>query len=492
MTSDLFDVLARFSSLRALVIGEAILDTYLRGTSTRLCREAPAPIVDIHEREDDCGGAANTAANVRALGADVSLLTVLGEDADGARLIGCLGRSGVRLDDAIAVPGRATLSKQRVVAGPQLMLRFDTGTTSVTAPEVEARVIAALRRRYREMDVVIVSDYGYGVLTPNVVAALTELQRSTPRVLFVDSRHLSQYRQAGVTAVKPNFEEAVALLGGSIRVGVGDRVQTVLGRAARLLTRVGAQYVAVTLDVDGAVILDRDGGWYRTYANAAPDARAAGAGDTFSAAFALGLGAGATMPAAAEVARAAAQAVVERDGTTVCTLDDVRAGLLDGGKILEDRRALLALVNAHRQAGRRVVFTNGCFDIVHRGHVTYLSQAKALGDVLIVGVNADESVRRLKGTGRPVNALEDRQQVLAALSSVDHVIAFEEDTPEALIRLIGPDIVAKGGDYSDETLPEAALVRALGGEVRFLPYIEGASTTGLIAQIRSVSQSAAG
>lgn len=490
MSSDLFDVVARFTGLRVLVVGEAILDTYLRGTSTRLCREAPAPIVDVEAREDACGGAANTAANVRALGADVSLLTVLGEDADAARLIGCLGRSGVRLDDAIAVPGRATLVKQRVVAGAQLLVRFDSGSTEPVAEEVEARVIATLRRRYREVDVVIVSDYGYGILTPSVITALAELQRSTPRVLFVDSKHLPLYRQAGVTAVKPNFDEASALLGGSARFDPGDRAEAVLGRAARLLTRVGAQYVAVTLDVDGAVILDREGGWYRTYATAASNARAAGAGDTFGAAFALALGAGAAMPAAAEVARAAAQAVVERDGTTVCTLDDVRAGLLDGGKILGDPRSLVALVNAHRRAGRRIVFTNGCFDIVHRGHVTYLSQAKALGDVLIVGVNSDDSVRRLKGADRPVNAFEDRAQVLAGLSSVDHVIEFREDTPEALIRLIGPDVVAKGGDYTDETLPEAALVRALGGEVRFLPYLEGASTTGLIAHIRGAQAEA--
>ena len=290
--------------------------------------------------------------------------------------------------------------------------------------------------------------------------------------------------------MKPNFDEAATLLG-SAHFDEGDRAAAVVARASRLLTRVGAQYVAVTMDVDGAVILDRDGGWYRTYANAASNARAAGAGDTFAAAFALALGAGAAMPAAAEVARAAAQAVVQRDGTTVCTLDDVRAGILDGGKVIEDARALVALVNAHRAAGERVVFTNGCFDIVHRGHVTYLSQAKALGDVLIVGVNSDESVRRLKGEDRPVNSFEDRAQVLAGLSSVDHVIEFTEDTPEALIRLIGPDIVAKGGDYSDETLPEAALVRALGGEVRFLPYLDGASTTGLIAHIRG-TQAAAG
>jgi D-beta-D-heptose 7-phosphate kinase/D-beta-D-heptose 1-phosphate adenosyltransferase len=188
-----------------------------------------------------------------------------------------------------------------------------------------------------------------------------------------------------------------------------------------------------------------------------------------------------------ELASAAAQAVVARDGTTTCSINELRAVLNGGNKVIE-ADDLASIVADHRYAGRRIVFTNGCFDIVHRGHVTYLSQAKAQGDVLVVGLNSDASTRRLKGAGRPVNTFEDRAQVLAALSCVDHVVGFEEDTPEGLLRRIAPDIVVKGGDYSRETLPEAELVEALGGEVRFMSYLEGASTTRLIDQIRSQAE----
>ncbi len=490
MSTDLLNVVARFPSLRVLVLGEAMLDSYLVGTSTRLCREAPAPIVDVAERVDACGGASNAAANARALGADVTFLTVFGDDDDGDRLLGCLGHAGIRAEHAIRTRDRATLTKQRVVAGPQLIARVDQGSTGLLSPQVEAEFIARLRHLYLRSDVVVVSDYGYGILTPAVIAALTDLQRSAPRPLVVDSKDLQRYRHVGVTCAKPNFEEAARLLGGAPRIAGGDRAGGVVRRAQRLLERTGAQYVAVTLDQEGAVILDRGGEWYRTYAEPAPHARAAGAGDTFVATIAVALAAGAPIHAAAELAAAASHVVVRRDGTTTCSAEELEAAVVGVDKVVADVQQVRTLATAYRQRGVRVVFTNGCFDIVHRGHVTYLSQAKALGDVLIVGLNSDESVRRLKGQDRPVNGFEDRAQVLAALSSVDHVVPFEDDTPEALIRLIGPDVYAKGGDYSVETLPEAPLVQALGGEVRLLPYVEGNSTTTIIDQIRGRSSGA--
>lgn len=483
MSTDLLGTIARFPTLRVLVVGEAMLDSYLVGTSTRICREAPAPIVDVSERVDACGGASNAAANARALGADVTFLTVFGDDDDGDRLLACLGRAGIRAEHAIRSRERATLTKQRLVAGPQLLARFDQGSTEVLPPSIEAEFIARLRHLYLRSDVVIVSDYGYGILTPGVVTALGDLQRSAPRPLVVDSKDLPRYRHVGVTCAKPNFEEAARLLGGSGRIE-GDRAASIVRRANRLFERTGAQYVAVTLDAEGAVILDRAGEWYRTYAEPASNARAAGAGDTFVATMAMGLAAGAAVQSAAELAAAASQVVVGRDGTTTCSAQELEAAILGVDKVVAEPQQMRALATAYRQHGARIVFTNGCFDIVHRGHVTYLSQAKALGDVLVVGLNSDDSVRRLKGPQRPVNAFEDRAQVLAALSSVDHVVEFDGDTPEDLIRLIGPDVYAKGGDYSVETLPEAPLVQALGGEVRLLPYVEGTSTSGLIDQIR--------
>ena len=216
--------------------------------------------------------------------------------------------------------------------------------------------------------------------------------------------------------------------------------------------------------------------------------RAAGAGDTFLAAMALGLAAGGDTTAAAELASAAASVVVGQEGTVSCSADDLRDQVAAGDKLVSNRARLAELRDAHRRAGRRVVFTNGCFDILHRGHITYLGRAKALGDILIVGVNSDEGIRRLKGPSRPINTLEDRIQVLAALSCVDHVIPFDEDTPCRLVEVVRPDIFVKGGDYTRDRLPEAELVESLGGAVRILPFIADRSTTDIIERIRRTSQ----
>ncbi len=205
---------------------------------------------------------------------------------------------------------------------------------------------------------------------------------------------------------------------------------------------------------------------------------------------ALGLAAGGDTTAAAELASAAASVVVGQEGTVSCSADDLRDQVAAGDKLVSNRARLAELRDAHRRAGRRVVFTNGCFDILHRGHITYLGRAKALGDILIVGVNSDEGIRRLKGPSRPINTLEDRIQVLAALSCVDHVIPFDEDTPCQLIEVVRPDIFVKGGDYTRDRLPEAELVESLGGVVRILPFIADRSTTDIIERIRRTSQGA--
>jgi len=289
-----------------------------------------------------------------------------------------------------------------------------------------------------------------------------------------------------VTAVKPNFRQALALLGAE--PGNAARVQLVADEGERLLERTGAPIVAVTLDREGAVVLERGRPAYRTYARRSAESRAMGAGDTWATAFALALAAGAHTPAAAELASAAADVVVVKDGTALCTAEDLRARLAgDDRKVAFDRRRLRETLAAHQEDGRSVVLTNGCFDILHRGHITYLSRAKALGDVLVVGVNSDSGVARLKGPGRPVNPLEDRAHVLAALSCVDHVIAFDEDTPIELVRALRPDVFVKGGDYTREMLPEASVVEALGGTVHLLPYVEDRSTTGIIERIREAA-----
>lgn len=485
MSDTLPQIIDRFGGLSVLVIGEAMLDRYLDGSTGRLCREAPVPIVDLGGRRDAPGGAANAAANAAALGAKVRFLSVIGDDCEGESLLAELRRRDVEARDVIASPHRATLTKTRVVASGQLLLRLDQGSTDEVDPACESVLIDRLTAHFARSDAVVISDYGYGILTPRVIAALERLQRRHPRVVVADSKSLAAYKAVGLTAVKPNYEEAVGLVGRRCGASGATRAERIIGWGDCFLEATGARMAAVTLDTEGAVILERERPPYRTYAQPAHHSRAAGAGDTFLATLALALAAGAETPAAADLASAACAVVVSREGTVACTVPELRDRVAVGGKTAGGVEEVARRLDAHRRDGRRIVFTNGCFDILHRGHVSYLSQAKALGDVLVLGVNSDASIRRLKGPSRPINALEDRLQVLAALSCVDHVVSFDEDTPCDLIRALRPDIFVKGGDYTRDRLPEADIVDGYGGEVRILPFVADRSTTDIIARIRA-------
>ena len=484
MTATPLSFIDDFRERRVLVVGEAMLDAYLRGTSRRLCQEAPVPIVSVEARDLTPGGAANTAANVVALGGQAELVSAVGDDAEADSLLAAIdgtsaGRSGV-----VRVPGRSTLAKQRVMAGSQLVVRFDQGTTTDIPQWAEDRLVDELRSRWRDCDVVAISDYAYGVLTPRVLAAMARLQEYSSRVVVVDAKDLRRFRGLGVTAVKPNLGQALEFL--EPADNGGGRVEQAERAAERVLDATGAHIVALTMDVDGAIVVERGRSSYRTYARPASNIGSAGAGDTFVAALSLALASGAHTPAAAELASRAAARVVEKPRTSTCSAPELRASFSTGDKILEGGR-VEETAGLLRRQGSRIVFTNGCFDILHRGHITYLNRAKALGDVLIVGVNSDASVARLKGPSRPINTLEDRVEVLAALSSVDHVVAFDEDTPEQLIETIKPDVFAKGGDYTIEMLPEASVVEANGGAVQILPFVEDRSTSGIIDRIRTTT-----
>jgi D-beta-D-heptose 7-phosphate kinase/D-beta-D-heptose 1-phosphate adenosyltransferase len=482
MAADLPSLLDRIARLRVVVIGEAMLDAYLEGAADRLSAEAPVPVVAVEEQRHLPGGAANAAANVRALGAEVVLLSAVGADREAALLRDALAAGGVDDRSLVTETGRATQAKTRIVAAGHMLVRFDGGSTDSLGREAEDALLARLEDAACEADAILVSDYGYGILTPRVVAALAELQRREERVVVVDSKDLRAFRRTGVTAVKPNFRQALGLLGASDRSG--PRPELIAAEGERILAETGARIAAVTLDSEGALVLERGRDPYRTYARRHAHSRAMGAGDTFAAALALALAAGADTPAAAELASAAAGVVVAKDATASCRADELLAAVTSEGKVVADRERLAAVLARHREEGRRIVFTNGCFDLLHRGHVTYLSRAKTLGDVLVVGLNSDGSVARLKGPGRPLNPLADRAHVLAALSCVDLVSPFAEETPERLLETVRPDVFVKGGDYTRAMLPEASLVERLGGRVELLPYVEDRSTTGIIERIR--------
>lgn len=474
-----------FAALDVLVLGDAILDTYLVGSSTSLSREAPVPVVTVERQTSVPGGAANAAVNVAALGARTHFLSVTGDDADGTTLRAALIDAGVDCADLLVQPGRPTVAKRRLVADGQLLARFDEGGVEPPAPPVEDALLERLERRFLACAAVIVSDYGYRTVSARVIDRLAGLQRASSRVLVVDARSLQGYRDIAPTAVKPNWDEACALLGRPPADGM-RRPDLLPALADELLARTGAHIVAVTLDRDGAVLFERRRPAYRTYTRPHSHTRATGAGDTFTAGLALALAVGADLPAAAEIASAAAAVVVARDGTSSCAAADLAQHLAGATVRLMDTVALAERVAFLRRQGRRVVFTNGVFDLLHRGHIDFLNRAKALGDVLVVGLNSDASVAALKGPDRPINSLEDRAGVLAALSCVDHLASFDGDTAAELIELVHPDLYVKGGDYTTAMLPEAALVERLGGAVQILPYLEDRSTSAIVERIRGV------
>jgi D-beta-D-heptose 7-phosphate kinase/D-beta-D-heptose 1-phosphate adenosyltransferase len=478
-------VVDRFGDLKLLVVGDAILDVWMSGRAGRLCREAPVPVISLDHQQEVPGGAANAALNAAGLGAGVSLLSVVGSDQAGATLRERLRAAGVDTSQLVVQPSRGTLVKRRVMADGQLLVRVDEGDEEPLGARAARRLADRLAESFAGHDAVLVSDYAAGTVGPGLISALGRLQSAAPRVVVIDAKDPAAYRGVGATAVKPNYQEATRLLGLDHLDGTSRRVEQLERDGQRILSVLGTRMAAVTLDTDGAVLFETGAPPYRTYAHPVPASRATGAGDTFASVLALALAAGCQVPAAGELASAAATVAVGQAGTAVCGGSALRMRVAGDRRRVTDLEGLRSAVERHRQEGRRIVFTNGCFDLLHRGHVAYLNQAKALGDVLIVAVNADASVCRLKGPGRPLNTLSDRMAVLAALSCIDHLVAFEDDSPAELLRVVRPDVLVKGGDYQRDGVPEGPLVEALGGRVEILPYLPNQSTTAMIQRIRA-------
>ncbi|MFC5288476.1 PfkB family carbohydrate kinase [Actinokineospora guangxiensis] len=486
MEVDLSALLQRLPGREACVIGDVILDRYERGRSHRLCREAPVPAVELTATDDCPGGAGNTAVNITALGGRATLISAVGHDVDGRTLTAALEAHGVtaRLTRSAE---RTTPFRRRIVVGDRMLLRVDGGTTAAlpTAQihwtEMELRALPETARA------LVVSDYGCGVVTPRTRSVLVGM-RERFELVVVDTKTPAAFAALRPDAVTPDYAEAVALLGLPVLNGDADRAAQVTERGSDLLAATGARSVLVTLGAAGVVLFEPGRPAFRARPPDRSDQTVVGTGDAFAAALTLALSAGADPVAAAELATAAAAGsavgAAKRVETAVVDPDALRRQWLGTAKVLHPDD-LRRWGSDRRAEGRRVVFTNGCFDLVHEGHITLLSQAKALGDVLVVAVNDDESVRALKGEDRPVIDLAGRLRLLSALSCVDHVVAFGGPSPAPLIRAMRPDVFVKGGDYTARTLPEAPLLAELGVEVRLLGHLPGRSTTQIIDQVRS-------
>ncbi len=473
--------LPRFENARVLVVGDVMLDRYWHGETSRISPEAPVPVVAVGDGEERPGGAGNVALNVAALGSASSVIGLTGDDEAADALEQTLGEASV--DCAfVRLAGYPTVTKLRVLSRHQQLIRLDF-ENGFPGCDHEA-LVERFRAKLPEADVVVLSDYGKGVLR-ETCPELIRLAREAGKPVLIDPKGNDFARYKGATLMTPNIPEFEAVVGACADedelVQRGERLRRELELEALLITR---SEKGVTLLREGHVPLHLP-----TRAREVFDVT--GAGDTVISVLSAAVAAGQDLAEATSLANLAAGVVVGKLGTATVTPDELRKAMRENDEVVRgrvDEERLVALVQEAKSHGERVIMTNGCFDILHAGHVTYLEQAAELGDRLIVAVNDDASVKRLKGEERPVNTLENRMRVLAALGCVDWVVPFYEDTPERLICRVMPDALVKGGDNDPGNIPGGECVQRAGGEVLVMTFLDGCSTTGLIKAIRSTEQ----
>ncbi|UVE18322.1 bifunctional D-glycero-beta-D-manno-heptose-7-phosphate kinase/D-glycero-beta-D-manno-heptose 1-phosphate adenylyltransferase HldE [Pseudomonas sp. LS44] len=466
----------RFDQAPVLVVGDVMLDRYWHGSTSRISPEAPVPVVRVDQIEDRPGGAANVALNIAALGAPASLIGVTGEDEAAASLAASLAGAGVKTRFQ-RLPLQPTIVKLRVMSRHQQLLRMDFEEPFATDAAALARDVDALLDGVK---VLVLSDYGKGALKNH--QALIQIARARGVRVLADpkGKDFSIYR--GASLITPNLHEFETIVG-----GCADENELV-SKGAQLMHELELGALLVTRGEHGMTLLRPDQPALHLPARAREVFDVTGAGDTVISTLAASLAAGEELPQAVALANLAAGIVVGKLGTAAISAPELRRAVQreEGSErgVLSLEQLLTSIEDA-RAHGEKIVFTNGCFDILHAGHVTYLEQARAQGDRLILAVNDDASVSRLKGPGRPINAVDRRMAVLAGLEAVDWVVSFSEDTPEQLLAQVRPDVLVKGGDYGIDQVVGAELVKSYGGTVKVLGLVENSSTTAIVEKIRS-------
>lgn len=474
--------LARLPDLRVLVIGDLMLDEYVWGRTERISPEAPVQVVDVVRGDLRLGGAGNVVNNLLTLGCQVEVISVLGEDEDGISLRQMLEKKKIGTAGIVFEPKRTTSRKTRVLAGNQQMLRIDRESRESIAATTQASLIDYLRSAIPTCQVVLVSDYLKGLLTEGFLKEIIAVGKAAGVPVVIDPKGDNFDKYRGAVLLTPNRKEA------QIASGVVITDEQSLLRAGRMLrTSLDLDALVLTRSEEGMSLFLRGGDETHLPTEAREVFDVSGAGDTVLALLGVGLGAGLSIADAARVANLAAGIVVGKVGTSTVSgeelVDVAGRHMGDGDAKIKHPDILAVLLRRERQLGRRIVFTNGCFDLLHVGHVKYLQKARNLGDLLILGLNSDESIRRLKGPKRPLISEEERAHLLAALKCVDYVVVFDEDTPLELIRVLRPDILVKGGDYAPEAVVGKELVEGYGGRVEIIPFVDGKSTTNIIEKI---------
>jgi len=452
-----------------------MLDRYLFGSTGRISPEAPVPIVHVHETDDRPGGAANVAVNLASLGVTTRLVGVVGKDDAGESLQSILKSRGIRCDFH-SVEDRPTITKTRVQSRGQQLIRLDQESAAALPGDA---VVGVLKKSIKGAGAVVLSDYGKGALTD--IATMIALCREAGVPVLVDPKGEDFEKYRGASLITPNQSEFEAV------VGACDNEEELVSRARQMLDDLDMDALLITRSEKGMLLLEADMEPVFLRAQAREVFDVTGAGDTVIATLAGAIASGQDLAAAAALANIAAGLVVRKIGVAAVTPGEISISLHQrgqGGRGLVGLEELRLMLAESRDRGERVIMTNGCFDVLHAGHVSYLEEAKGLGDRLIVAVNDDASVRRLKGESRPVNKLEDRLLVLAGLAAVDWVVPFSDDTPASLIAELLPDVLVKGGDYNPDDIAGAKDVLQNGGEVRVLAFRDGHSSSRIIDKLR--------
>jgi D-beta-D-heptose 7-phosphate kinase/D-beta-D-heptose 1-phosphate adenosyltransferase len=493
MSRDLISLVNALGAPRVLVVGDVILDRYTWGDAERVSQEAPVILLRADKREQRLGGAANVCNLLRGLGARPTLAGVVGDDDDADQVRDELRRAEVGCTTVLTDPMRPTTVKERFMGRaqqrhPHQMLRVDKETRDPLADAIETKIVRLIADALPDQDVVLISDYSKGVCTPGLLTEVIKLARAAGKRVLVDPIRGADYsRYRGASAMTPNRLEASLATGGKIATAT-DAIPL----ARKLLHDLDLEAAIVTLDKEGMALVHGDGREriFPTRMRQVYDIT--GAGDMVLAMIGMCLAAGADYEPAIRLGNIAGGLEVEKVGCAIVTRDEILADLgghryRADGKIL-DRNTLAGEVVARREGGQRIVFTNGCFDILHAGHVRYLQEAAAHGDCLIVAINSDSSVQAIKGPARPIIPEADRASMLAALEVVDYVTVFSEATPHALLNLLRPDVLIKGGTYSHHQVVGWEVVESYGGTVVVGCEVKGLSTTAIVERIREVEQ----
>jgi len=493
MSTDLIDLVQRLGQPRVLVVGDLMLDRYVWGDAERISQEAPVILLHADRREERLGGASSVATMLRALGAHVALAGVVGADFDGQRIRQMLLDLDIDQDGIITDASRPSTVKERYIGRaqqrhPQQMIRVDYEMRLPVPTVVEERLCQAISEQARRADIVLVSDYDKGVCTPAILSAtLAAANASRIRVLADPIRGRDYLKYHGCSAITPNRLEAGLATGRTL-----DHPTDTLEAAALLREQLDLEAAIVTLDKEGMALAHQDGRRLLLPTRPRQVYDITGAGDMVLAVLGMALAAGADYEPAIRLANSAGGLEVEKIGVATVTRDEILRDLLrtapdqsPGQEKVLSRETLRRELDSRRRLGQRVAFTNGCFDVLHAGHVQYLQEARAQADVLVIGLNSDASVRALKGNGRPVHSVAARSLVLSALQVVDYVVVFDELTPLELIHDVRPDVLVKGADYRKHEVVGADFVETLGGRVHLAALHDGYSTTRILRQLEA-------